>query len=65
MTGLACGRELRGLVIWIICLVVVGEVAADTGIGCVVVIAVVARRALIGDSRMRPQQGIEIIVIGE
>lgn len=65
MTGLACGRELRGLVIWIICLVVVGEVAADTGVGRVVVVAIVAGCTLIGDSRMRPQQGIEIIVIGE
>ena len=54
MTILACGGELRGLVVRIIGLIVIGEVTSYTGIGCVVVIAIMASRALIGDGRMRP-----------
>lgn len=45
----AVGRELRGFMVGIGGLIIVGHMAAGAGIGRVVVITVVAGRAIVGD----------------
>lgn len=66
MTGLTVRREACAEVIGIIGAVVFLLVAAETGIGCIVVIApYMTGRAVIGNGGMRTEQGIKIIVIEE
>ena len=62
---LTIGRELRRLVVGVGGGVEVGQMAAHTSIRRVVVIAVVASRAVVGNRRMRAVQCVEIIVVGK
>lgn len=62
MAILAGSRETRCRVIRVIGRRIVRRVAAKAGIGRVVVIPVVAGRAIIGNSRMRTVQGIVVIM---
>ena len=52
-------------VVWIVGLIVIGKVATDTCSWCVVVIAVVTQDALIGNSCMRTEQRLIIVVVRE
>ena len=66
MAGLTVGREACTEVIGIVGAVVILLVAAETGIGCIAVIApYVTGRTVIGNGSMRTEQGIEIVVIEE
>ena len=56
------GRELRGEVVRIGSSIVVRLMAPRTGIGCIVVIAVVASRTVVGNRNMRPVQSIVVVV---
>lgn len=53
------------MMIRIIGLVVVSEVTPDTGVGGVVVVAIVTQHTLIFNGRMRSDQRIIIIVVWE
>ena len=63
MTGHTIGGKLRGNVVRITRLVIILLVTANTGIGRIDVIAIVAGRTIIGNHRVRTVQRIEIIVI--
>ena len=65
MTFCTVGRKLLRNVIRVCCLCEIVVVATVTGIGCIVVITIVAGSTVVGDSRMSPEQLIEIIVYGE
>ena len=65
MAGGAIIGELEGLVIRVGGLVVVRLVASGTGVRCVVVVAIVAGRTVVGDGGVSPVQRIIIIVDGE
>ena len=58
----ASRRELGGEVVWIGSRIVVCLMATRTGIGCIVVIAVVASRTVVGNRNMRPIQSIIVVV---
>lgn len=49
MTGKAFCGELSRSMWWILCLVVIVEVTANTGIGSAVVVSVVTGRAIVGN----------------
>ena len=55
------GQLLRG-VVGVGCLVVIGVVATVAGVGGIVIIAVVTGGAVVRDGGVRPDQSIEIIV---
>ena len=59
---LAIGTELSGLVIGIGGAIIIVLVATHTSIGCIVVVAIVASGAFIGDGSVRPVEGVEVIV---
>ena len=65
VTFCTVGRKLLRNVIRVCCLCEIVVVATVTGIGCIVVITIVAGSTVVGDSRMSPEQLIEIIVYGE
>ena len=65
MAALAVGRELRGFMVRVGSGIVVSQVAANTGVGCIVVIAVVTGSTVVGNSRVRPVERIVIVVIGK
>lgn len=65
MTVLTCRWKLRGLVIWIIGVVIIILVTPNAGVGRVVVISIMTGHTLIGNCRMRPKQRIVIIVVRE
>lgn len=62
MADPAVGWELSGGMAGVSSLVIVICMTAITGIGGIVVISVMAGRAVIGNARMRPVKGIVIIV---
>ena len=62
VAGLAVGWEIGRLVVRVVGLVVIIEVTSRTGIGCVIVITVVAGSTLIRDGRMSSHQRIIIVV---
>ena len=59
---LAGCRKSRRSVVWIVCLIIFRLVAAVTGVGRVVVIAVMTGGAVVGNERMRAVQRIIIVV---
>ena len=65
MAGGAIIGELEGLVIRVGGLVVVRLVASGTGVRRVVVVAIVAGRAVIGNGRVRAVEWVIIVVDGE
>ena len=65
VTILAVGRELGDFMVRIGRTVVVGQVAAHTGIGRVVVIAIVAGSAVISNARMRAIERVVVVVVGK
>jgi len=65
VTLLAVQRELLCFVIRIGCIVVIIRVTPGTRIRCIVVIAVVTGRAIVGNGRVRSDQLIEVIVYRE
>ena len=65
MTTYAVGRELCSFMVRIRCLVKIGQVAAHASAGRIVVIAVVTGSTVIGDSRMRPVEGVIVVVVGK
>ena len=65
MTALTIRRKLGGFVVGICGRVVVCQVTAYTGVGCIVVIAVVTGSAVVSDSRMRAIKCIVVIVVGK
>ena len=65
MAALTVCRELRGFMVRVGSGIVVSQVAANTGVGCIVVIAVVTGSTVVGNSRVRPVERIVIVVIGK
>ena len=65
MAGRTIRRELRRRVVGVGRLVVIGRVAARTGVGGVAVIAVVTGRTIVGNGGMRPGQRIVVVVNGK
>ncbi len=65
MAGSAIHRQIQPDMIGVGGLIVIGQVAPFTGIGCVVVIPVVTSGTVIGDWNMCSIQYPEIIVLGE
>ena len=65
MTACTIGGELQGLVIRIRRLVIVRLVAAGAGVRCVIVVAVVAGRTVIGDQGMCTIQRVIVVVDGK
>ncbi|MEQ8706860.1 MAG: hypothetical protein RIC19_23205 [Phaeodactylibacter sp.] len=57
--------ELGGGVVGVVGIVVVIAMAPETGIGGVVVVAVVAEYAIVGDSGVRPIEGIVVVMVGK
>ena len=64
MTACAIGGELCSLVIGIGRLIIVVDMAAETGGRRIVVIAVVAGRAVVGNCCMSPLQYVKIVMVG-
>ena len=58
-------RKLRGYVVGVASIVVVCQVAAYTGVGRIVVIAVVTGSTIIGNGRMRAIERIVVVVVGK
>ena len=65
MATLTIGGELRSLVVGIGSVVVIGQMAAHTSVGRIVVIAVVTGGAVVGNGSVRSVEGVEIIVAGK
>ena len=65
MTGCTVGRQIQLGMVRILTLCIVIAMTTVTGIGCIVVISVVACRTVSGDIQVSPRQYIEIIVNSE
>ena len=63
MAGRTIGGYPQGAVVGIVCLVVIGRMAAGAGIRCVVVVAVVANIAVVRDGGVRSGQRVKTIVV--
>ena len=65
MANGAIRRELPGYVVGGGRLVIIRIVASETGIGCVVVIAVVAGSAVVGNGGVRSLEDVVVVVVGK